>query len=197
MSRHYDIEEVRALSLTRGVCSACSEPWPKGANTCRCGATGRDALVVAPVIGELAETVEHLHAEVARINRLLVVQTSRGDGAEAAELRLTRERDVALAEIRSERRRGDELDRIARAVGLADYDGRDGACADAVERLVKQRGALHAAAREYIDAVGAKDAAGRYGSSEDLYAATERRADAGIALREMLDQVAPTATEAP
>ncbi len=106
--RPHTTEEVRALSLTRGVCRECSEPWPKGANACGCGATGRDALMVAPVIGDLAETAEHLHAEGARINRLLVVQTSRGDGAEAAELRLTRERDHAI-----ERAQAAEADRDA------------------------------------------------------------------------------------
>ena len=96
---HY-IEEARALSLTRGVCRECSEPWPKGASACPCGAS-IVAFVSAPVIADLAETVEHLHAEIARITRALTVQTSRGDGAEAAEVRLTKERDALRAAVRS------------------------------------------------------------------------------------------------
>jgi hypothetical protein len=68
--RPHSVEEARALSLVRGVCGACSEPWPQGANACACGASIA-AFVSAPIISDLAATVEHLHAEVARLRRMI------------------------------------------------------------------------------------------------------------------------------
>lgn len=49
----------------------------------------------------LVGRVRELGADLARLNRDLVVQTSRGDGAERAEVQLTRERDALHAAVRA------------------------------------------------------------------------------------------------
>jgi hypothetical protein len=114
-AREVSAEEARALLDARGVCGECSDPWPKGANACNCGAT-IVAFVGAPVVGDLAATVERLSAD---LDAALV---------HAEELtRALRDARVQLAELDAERDHAIECAQNARAV----IDGRDVAPTDA------------------------------------------------------------------
>ena len=59
-----------------------------------------DFVVAADGGKHLARKVDHLEGEVARLTSALSAQTARADGAEATELRLTKERDALRAAVR-------------------------------------------------------------------------------------------------
>lgn len=61
-ARIFTAEEAQPLTSARGACRECGEAWPRGANSCGCGAS-IVAFASVPVIADLAETVVSLAAE--------------------------------------------------------------------------------------------------------------------------------------